>query len=179
MSSLFGSSLVINRHTDHLLGPMDAPVTLVEYGDFECPDCAQAHGALRVLRRSFGEKVLFVFRHFPLLEVHRLAMRAAEAAEAAAAQGRFWAMCDVLFLSQTHLEDDDLIGYASALGLDVERFRSELRNGVYQQRVTDDVAVGRRLRLRSTPSFFVNGSFVDVSFGMRRLHDSLAEAITA
>ena len=105
--------------TDHILGPASAPVTLVEYGDFECPSCLQAHGAIQIMVSHFGEQLRFVFRHFPLREVHPHAELAAEAAEAAGAQGKFWPMYDLLFTHSQHLKEKHLLDYAGLLELDL------------------------------------------------------------
>jgi protein-disulfide isomerase len=142
---------------DHTLGPADAPVTLVEYGDFECPYCRMAHPIVKALRRTLGDRLRVVFRHFPLAEVHPHARHAAEAAEAAGAQGKFWEMHEMLFAHQDALEDEDLVEYAATLGLDVDRFARELAGGTYRQRVRDDFRSGMRSGANGTPTFFVNG----------------------
>src|SRR5436309_2442422 len=111
---------------DHTLGTLEAPVTLVEYGDFECPFCGRAYPELKQVLRQVGGKVQFVFRHFPLSEEHPHAQHAAEVAEAAAAQGKFWEMHDLLYQRQAALADEDLVRYARELGLDAERVRREL-----------------------------------------------------
>src|SRR5215471_16784128 len=109
-------------HLDHILGPETAKVTVVEYGDFECPNCGQAYPAVKILRKYFGERMRFVFRHFPLREIHPHAELAAEAAEAAGAQGKFWSMHDLLFENQSHLNVRSLRRYAEAAELDLERY---------------------------------------------------------
>jgi Na+/H+ antiporter NhaA/2-hydroxychromene-2-carboxylate isomerase len=142
---------------DHTRGPLDAPVVLVEYGDFECPYCGQAEPIVRELLGDHGEEVLFVFRHLPLTDVHAHAQQAAEASEAAGAQGRFWEMHDLLLDHQDALEIRDLIGYAEQLGLDVPRFRDELRRRAYAGRVGEDVADADASSVTGTPTFFING----------------------
>jgi formate-nitrite transporter family protein len=142
---------------DHIQGPLDAPVTLVEYGDYECPHCGRAYPIVKAAQRQLGDRLRFVFRNFPLAEAHPHARRAAEAAEAAAAQGRFWRMHDMLFEHQHALEDAALLHYAEILQLDTERFARELRDGTYAQRVSDDVLGGARSGVNGTPTFFVNG----------------------
>jgi Na+/H+ antiporter NhaA len=142
---------------DHVRGPEDALVTLVEYGDFECPYCGQAEGAIRELLASFGDEVRYVWRHLPLNDVHPNAQVAAEAAEAAAAQGSFWEMHDILLSHQDELAPSDLDAYAEQLGLDVDRVREELRRREYSQRVSDDVASADESGVSGTPTFFVNG----------------------
>ena len=140
---------------DHIRGRPDAPLTLVEYGDFECPFCGRATGVVAELRRRFGDDLRYVFRHLPLADVHEHAELAAQAAEAAAAQGRFWEMHDLLFTHQDELQFEDLIGYAGSLGLDVELFARDLEAGVHQERVREDVASAEASGARGTPTFFV------------------------
>jgi protein-disulfide isomerase len=132
-------------------------VTLVEYGDFQCPFCGDAYPVVQELLAQFGDQVRFVFRHMPLSDLHPRAEAAAEAAEAAAAQGRFWEMHDRLFTHQHQLSDEDLRGHAEALGLDVERFERELRERRHARRVAEDYESGARSGTPSTPRFFVNG----------------------
>ncbi len=142
---------------DHALGPANAPVTLVEYGDFECPFCGRAYPELKQVLRRVGNKVRFVFRHFPLSEEHPHAQHAAEVAEAAAAQGKFWEMHDLLYQRQAALADEDLVRYARELGLDVERVRRELDAHVHAPRVKQDVVGGIASGVTGTPRFFING----------------------
>jgi len=123
------------RPTDHVLGPGDASYTLVEYGDYECPDCGRLFLILRGLQKDFAARLRVVFRHYPLSGIHHHAQEAAEAAEAAAAQGKFWEMHALLFERQKALQTRDLIGYAGEMNLDVERFRRELKSHVYAERV--------------------------------------------
>jgi protein-disulfide isomerase len=142
---------------DHVRGAPDGRVTLVEYGDFQCPYCGDAYPVVRELLESF-EWLRFVFRHMPLPDLHPRAPAAAEASEAAAAQDRFWEMHDRLFENQHALSDDELRGHAKALGLDLERFDSELREGVHRARVEEDLRSGSLSGIPSTPRFFVNGA---------------------
>jgi protein-disulfide isomerase len=142
---------------DHALGPADAPVTLLEYGDFECPHCGRAYPlVLRALERM-GPRLRFVFRHYPISVSHAHAQLAAEAAEAAAAQGRFWEMHNRLFEHQDALDRESLTAHARALGLDVERFDRELDAGAYRDRVLSDMESGEDSGVLWTPTFFVNG----------------------
>jgi protein-disulfide isomerase len=141
---------------DHIRGPESAPVTLVEYGDYECPYCGQAYWVIRELERLEGDVMRFVFRNFPLATIHPHAERAAEAAEAAGAQGKFWEMHDTLYEHQQALEDEDLLQYAAAIGLDLPRFARELREGVHQARVREDFLSGVRSGVNGTPTFFIN-----------------------
>jgi protein-disulfide isomerase len=146
----------VDPDRDHIRGPEDAPVTLVEYGDFECPYCGQAEGVVRELLADFGD-VRYVWRHLPLNDVHPLADVAAEAAEAAAEQGAFWEMHDLLLDHQDALRPPDLIGYAAQLGLDVERFTADLDRHVGAGRVAEDVDSADLSGVSGTPTFFVNG----------------------
>jgi Na+/H+ antiporter NhaA len=142
---------------DHIRGPDDAPVTLVEYGDYQCPYCGQAEVVIRELLDSFGDDLRYVWRHLPLNDVHQYAQVAAEAAEAAGAQGRFWEMHDKLLENQDRLTPPDLGRYAEELGLDVERFWDELRRREHAPRVAEDVASADASGVAGTPSFFING----------------------
>ena len=142
---------------DHIRGPDDALVTLVEYGDFECPYCGQAESVVRELLSRFGDDLRYVWRHLPLNDVHRNAQLAAEATEAAAAQGKFWEMYDALLAHQDALTPSDLGRYAEELGLDVDRFWEALRHHEYAARVADDVASADASGVSGTPTFFVNG----------------------
>jgi Na+/H+ antiporter NhaA len=147
----------IDPDDDHIRGPIDASVTLVEYGDFECPYCGRAEPILRELLSEVGDEVCFVFRHLPLSDVHEHAQLAAEAAEAAGAQGRFWEMHDLLFDHQDALTARDLMGYAEELGLDVERFHAELKSREHAPRVARDVESAELSGVAGTPTFFING----------------------
>lgn len=142
---------------DHVRGPVDAPVTLVEYGDLECPYCARAEPTLRQLLNDFDDDLTFVFRHYLLTDVHPHAEIAAEATEAAAAQGAFWAMHDILFANQHALELPDLLRYAAELNLDVERFQADLLERRHAPRVAEHAASGDRSGVSGTPTFFING----------------------
>jgi protein-disulfide isomerase len=164
--------------TDHIMGPAQARVTLIEYGDFECPSCRQAHGALEVMLPHFGAQVRLVFRHFPLDE-HPHAALAAEAAETAGAQGRFWQMHHQLLEHQLHLDERQVLDCASRAGLDVPRYRQEMGDRLYRSRVQEHVKGARHLGVRSTPAFFVNGAFADVSFGLHHLHEAIDRALLA
>jgi Na+/H+ antiporter NhaA len=147
----------VEPEVDHVRGPMDAPVTLLEYGDYECPYCGQAESVIRELLLSFGDDVRYVWRHLPLNDVHPHAQMAAEAAEAAGAQGKFWEMHDTLLAHQDALRPMDLGRYAEALELDVERFWDELRRRVHAPRVARDVASADASGVSGTPTFFING----------------------
>ncbi len=146
----------VDPESDHVRGPVEAPVTVVEYGDFECPYCGQAEPVVRELLRDFGD-VRYVWRHLPLTDVHSHAQLAAEAAEAAAEQGLFWEMHDLLLARQDALRLSDLVGYAEELGLDVDRFAQALRSHAGATRVANDVDSADLSGVSGTPTFFVNG----------------------
>ena len=154
---------------DHAQGPGDAPVTLVEYGDYECPHCGRAYPIVKQIRQRLGRSLRFVFRNFPLRESHPHAQHAAEAAEAAGAQGKFWEMHDRLFERQFALDDDYLIEYAGDLGLDAARFRRELDAGTHAPRVREDFRSGVTSGVNGTPTFFINGVRHDGSWELEAL----------
>lgn len=142
---------------DHVRGHRDAPVVLIEYGDFECPYCAQAYYVVRSLEETFGSTLAVVFRHFPLASAHPHAEIAALAAEAAGAQGRFWPMHDVMFEHQDRLDPQDLLRDAALLGLDERRFADDLSQRRHAQKVRDDFMGGVHAGVSGTPTFYVNG----------------------
>jgi protein-disulfide isomerase len=160
--------------SDHIAGPAHAPVTVVEYGDFECPYCLAVEPGLRQLRDLHRADMTFVFRHFPMEEAHPHALLAAEAAEAAAAEDSFWPMHDLLLTASRRLTRHDLENYAGQIGLDLARFRAGLDDEIYRQRVREHQEGGRRSHLRATPALFVNGIVQDVSGGMRELFELVA-----
>ena len=164
---------------DHRVGPEHAAVTVVEYGDFECPHCKQAAGTVKLMLARFDEQVRFVFRHFPLEEVHPHARRAAEAAECAGGQGKFWAMHDLLFENQLHLEQPQLLEYARRIGLDMARFTAEMNDEVYLQRIREHQNGGDASGVRATPTFFVNDRIADVSYGLHSLIEVVQAEIAA
>jgi protein-disulfide isomerase len=163
--------------TDHVIGPAHAPVTVVEYGDFECPNCKQAAPAMKLLLGRFGNRVRFVFRHFPLEEVHPHALAAAEAAEIAGGQGKFWPMHDTLFDNQLHLKPHQLLSYAERLQLDMARYKAEMDDHIFLQRIREHEQSGRDSGVRATPTFFVNGTIQDVSFGLHLLFGAVESAL--
>lgn len=162
---------------DHVLGAAHAPVTIVEYGDFECPNCKQAAPALKLLLTRHDGRMRLVYRHFPLEEVHPHALHAALAAEAAGAQGKFWEMHDMLFENQAHLRLSHLRSYAERLELDMENYDSAMRDEPYLQRVREEIEGGRLSGVRSTPCIFIDGRRHDVSFGLGSLADAVAVAL--
>ena len=141
---------------DHVIGPEDAPLTLVEYGDYECPSCGKAFPFVKEVRKHFGARLRFVFRNFPLTEAHPHALQAAEAAECAAAQNRFWEMHDELFEHQRALDDKHLSQYAKSAGLDVARFEKDLGGHGHRTRVNEDFRSGVRSGVNGTPTFYIN-----------------------
>ncbi|HSI60630.1 MAG TPA: thioredoxin domain-containing protein [Ideonella sp.] len=169
--------LPLVTEADHLEGARNAAVTLLQYGDFQCPACIQAFSFVHQVRERYRGRLAFVFRHFPLLEVHPQALAAAVAAEVASESGRFWAMHDRLYGLAGELDPASLLAAAQAAGLDPLSFsaqRGELR---YAERVAQQRAGGVQARVRATPTFFVNGRLVDTSFGYTALHDAVAQAV--
>jgi len=161
------------RPIDHVLGSEDAPYTLVEYGDYECPDCGHLYVILRDLQREFASRLRIVFRHYPLSGVHHHAQQAAEAAEAAGAQSKFWEMHTLLFERQQALRTKDLIRYAEELALDVERFSDELKNDRYSDRVRADFLAGVQNGVYGTPGLFLNGVRYDGEWDKESLRSDL------
>lgn len=144
---------------DHHVGNLDAPIVLVQYGDFECPYSGAAYWAIQEVRENLGEQLCYIFRQFPLHDIHPHAMPAAEAAEAAAAQNRFWPMYELLFENQENLSASAMVGYARQAGLDEERFVQELRGRTHHERVLQSIAGGKKNGVKGTPTFFINGTF--------------------
>ena len=167
------------RAVDHVLGPEQALVTIVEYGDFECPNCKQAVPAVKLLVERFAGRVRLVFRHFPLEDVHPHALLAAQAAEAAGGQGKFWPMHDLLFENQRHLKLPQLRSYAEHLELDIARYTGEMDDEVYLQRIREHIAGGVKSGARGTPSVFINGMLHDASFGLQSLAEGVEAALRA
>jgi protein-disulfide isomerase len=161
---------------DHVIGPADAPVTLVEYGDYECPYCGAAYPIIKQVQEAIGDGLRFVFRNFPISTSHPHAELAAEAAEAAAAQDQFWPMHDLLYENQQRLEANDLVGYAVSLGLDAERFERELNEHVHAPRVREDFMSGVRSGVNGTPSFYINGVRYEDSYDLDTLLGALQRA---
>lgn len=164
---------------DHIIGPADAPVTLVEYGDFECPYCGRAFPIVHEVRRRLGDQLRFVFRNFPLSQIHSHAEHAAETAEAAGAQGKFWEMHDWLYGHQATLEDEALLGAAEELGIDADRVARELAGGVYTDRVREDFSSGIRSGVNGTPTFYINGVRHDADYDLETLLAAIDEAASA
>jgi protein-disulfide isomerase len=163
---------------DHIRGPASAPITLVEYGDYQCPHCGMAHPIVQAVQENFGPQLRFVFRHFPLNEVHLFAQSAAETAEFAGAHGKFWEMHDGLYANQEMLQDGAsatrlLFALAQTLGLSGDRLRDALENGEFTPKVRNDFMGGVRSGVNGTPAFFINGRRHDGSYAF----DDLVVAI--
>ena len=142
---------------DHIQGPIDAPIHLLEYGDYECPYCGAAYPIIKSIQKRLGKRLCFAFRNFPLVNSHPHAEHAAEAAEAAGAQGKFWEMHDMLFENQEALDDKDIVQYAATLRLDANRVINEVLAGTHMVRVREDFRGGAREGVNGTPTFFING----------------------
>jgi protein-disulfide isomerase len=161
------------NENDHVLGPPDAPVTLVEYGDFQCPYCRAAHFYMKNVLATMGDEMRFVFRHMPLTQVHPIAELAAEASEAAGAQGKFWPMHDAIYENQDLLSPLLLVELAQRLGLDMERFTEDLKTHRFRDKVKQDFMSAVRSGAAGTPTFFINGERYEGSFD----DESLIEAL--
>jgi protein-disulfide isomerase len=169
-------TLPVDEEHDHVQGPVFAAVTLVQYGDYECPYCGEAYPIIKDVQVRMGDRLRFVFRNFPISTSHPHAEHAAEAAEAADAQGEFWRMHDLLYERQRHLTDQDLHAYAEELGLDVERFDKELAEHVHAARVREDFMSGVRSGVNGTPTFYINGLRHDDSYEAEVLLEALERA---
>jgi protein-disulfide isomerase len=164
---------------DHIRGPKDAPVTLVEYGDYQCPYCAAAHPVVKALLEMEPDTVRFVFRHFPITTIHPLAEAAAEAAEAAGAQGIFWPMHDWIYEHQAELAPDVLLAGAQRIGLDTDRFAADVNAHRYEQKIREDFMSGVRSGVNGTPTFFINGARHDGGYDLESLLGAIETAVPA
>jgi protein-disulfide isomerase len=162
---------------DHIQGPAGAPLTLVEYGDYECPYCGAAYPIVKEVQRAVGDQLRFVFRNFPLGEIHPHAVQAAETAEAADAQGKFWEMHDYLYEHQSRFETKHLLAYAEHLGLDAARVERELTEHTYEPRIREDFLSGARSGVNGTPTFYINGVRHDDSYDVDTLLAALRAAV--
>jgi protein-disulfide isomerase len=163
---------------DHISGSSDGSIKLLEYGDYECPFCADAHAMVKEIQRQLGDDLLFAFRNFPLANIHPHAEHAAEAAEAAGDQGNFWGMHDLLFENQSALEDEDLGAHASQLGLDAIRLIQEVAAGVYAPRIREDFKSGVRAGVNGTPTLFINGERYDGALDVKHLLNALTTRLS-
>jgi protein-disulfide isomerase len=168
-------TMPVSDDRDHIQGPAGAPVTLVEYGDYQCPFCGAAYPILKDVQARMGDGLRFVFRNFPISTSHPNAELAAEAAEAAAVQGRFWDMHDLLYENQDRLGGEDLHAYAERLGLDLETFDRELAGHAYAARVREDFMSGVHSGVNGTPTFYLNGSRYDGSYETESLLAALRD----
>lgn len=147
---------------DHAEGPADAPVTLVEYGDYQCPYCGAAYPVVKRLQKTLGKKLRFVFRNFPVTQAHPYALIAAETAEAAALQGKFWEMHDLLYERQKLLKPDIIPEWVKKIGLDLDKFGNDIKQGgVVEKRIKEDRQSGIRSGVNGTPTFYINGTRYD------------------
>lgn len=162
---------------DHVYGDLDAPVVIVEYGDYQCPHCLQAHSIIGELQERIGDRISFIYRHFPIRSSHPYAQHAAEAAEAAGAQGKFWEMHNLLFENQTALTDANLIEYADQIGLDREQFQRDLESGSFKERVQEDFKSGVRSGVNGTPTFYINGERYDGPWDIESLVEEIERPI--
>jgi protein-disulfide isomerase len=169
-------TLPVNESRDHIQGPVNAPITLVEYGDYECPYCGQAYMIIKEIQERLGSKLCFVFRNFPLTKVRPHAYKAALAAETAAAQGKFWEMYDYLFKHGQVVTDDNLRQSAAKLGLNVARFDREFLDRTYSSHVDEDIQSGKSSEVKSTPTFFINGDRYNSAWDLDTLLSALDEA---
>ena len=170
-----GFTVPVVTADDHVLGPADAPVTVIEYGDYECPYCRGAARDVHRLLDQYPGVVRFVFRNFPIALLHPHAEQAAEAAEAAAAQGKFWQMYELLLQPSSHLDLGSLLGYAERLGLDVGWFRNDVVGNAFIAKIERDVREGIRNGVNATPKFYVNGERIDGKLPL----EGLANAVRA
>jgi formate-nitrite transporter family protein len=164
---------------DHVLGPPDSPVTVLEYGDYQCPYCRGAARDVHEMLDRYPDTVRFVFRNFPIPQLHPQAEQAAEAAEAAAAQGYFWPMYDLLLQPASRLDLDSLTGYAERLSLDVDQFRAEVTGNAYAAKIERDVREGVRDGVNATPKFYVNGQRIDGKLPLEGVEDAIRAAVRA
>jgi protein-disulfide isomerase len=167
----------VNSDRDHIQGPTSAVATLIEYGDYECPYCGQAYPIIKEIQRRLGNKLRFVFRNFPLTEIHLHAQHAAEAAEAAAAQNKFWDMHDHLYEHQQALDDEHLEKYAAKVGLDLTRFNNDMSTSAHAGRIREDFLSGIHSGVNGTPTFYINGIRYNDSWDLDTLLETLRSVI--
>jgi protein-disulfide isomerase len=176
MSSEYSKlSLPVDRNRDHIQGPDTAPITLVEYGDYECPYCGQAYPIIKQIQGYFQDNLRFVFRNFPLTQVHPHAQKAAEAAEAADTQNKFWNMHDYLYEHQQALDERHLEKYAKIIGLNLERFNDDMKTHIHASRIREDFLSGIQSGVNGTPSFYINEIRYDGSWDF----DTLIRILTS
>jgi protein-disulfide isomerase len=166
-------TLPVDGSRDHIQGPSTAPVTLLEYGDYQCPYCGQAYPIIKQVQKHLGSKLRFVFRNFPITQIHPHAQYAAEAAESASAQNKFWEMHDDLYEHQQALDDNHLEKYAAKLGLDLSRFNNDMSSHAHAQHIREDFLSGVRSGVNGTPTFYINGIRYNGSWDLETLLKSL------
>jgi protein-disulfide isomerase len=159
-------TIPVNIGSDHIRGSINAPITIVEYGDYECPYTGMAYPIIKEIMKQFGDQIYFVYRNFPLKDIHPHAQHAAEAAEAAAAQDKFWQMHDYLFEHQKALDDNHLLEYAQKVGLDIDKFKKEISGHVYTPLINKSLKAGIDSGVEGTPTFFVNGVHYEDSWDL-------------
>ncbi len=164
---------------DHVRGPADAPVTVLEYGDYECPYCRGGARDVHRMLDLYPGLIRFAFRNFPIPQLHPHAEQAAEAAEAAEAQGRFWDMYELLLRPSSQLDLESLLSYARDLGLDIDRFRKEVTDSSYASKIEHDVREGVRNGVNATPKFYVDGERIDGKFPLEGLEDAIRASVRA
>jgi protein-disulfide isomerase len=164
---------------DHVLGRADAPVTVLEYGDYECPYCRGAARDVHEMLTRYPDTVRFVFRNFPIVQLHPHAEQAAEAAEAAGAQGKFWEMYELLLQPSSHLDLAAVLDYAAGLGLDLGRFREEVTGHAYAAKIERDIREGVRDGVNATPKFYVDGERIDGKLPLEGVEDAIRAAVRA
>jgi protein-disulfide isomerase len=164
-----------DKARDHIVGDIDAPVALLEFGDYECPFCGRVQPVVKAILDRLGDNICFAFRHFPLSNIHPHAEHAAEAAESAGTEGRFWEMHDLLFENQNALDDESLAEYAAALGLDEARLIREVVSGAHADHIREDFRMGVRAGVNGTPCFFINGQRYDGARGLEPLLAAITE----
>ncbi|MCU0550527.1 MAG: DsbA family protein [Leptolyngbya sp. Prado105] len=165
-------------HLDHIQGSKSAIVTLVEYGDYQCPHCAKACKIIRAIQQQMGDSLRFVFRHFPQAQLHPDSLHAAEAAEAAGSQGKFWEMHDRLFAAQNALDDGSLVEYAVEMELDVDRFLSEMAGDIHVPHIVEDIESGTASGVCSTPTLFINEHHYDLALELESLRTQIQQKLT-
>ena len=170
------SAKSVNAERDHVQGRVEAPITLLEYGDYECRFCAKARPIVKAIQRRLGDELCFAFRHFPVAPVHPHAEHAAEAAEAASIQGKFWEMHEMLLQNQNALDNKYLAACAAALGLDERKLIGEVTLEVYAMRIRNDFELGVRAGVNRTPCFFINGCRYDGALQVKPLLAAIARS---
>jgi protein-disulfide isomerase len=170
-------TLPVNGSRDHVLGPQKAPITLLEYGDYECPYCRQANLIVGNVVQQLGDKMRFAFRNFPLTQIHPHAQHAAEAAECAGAQNKFWEMHDILYENQQALEDENLLKYAEILELNMSRFQNDFYNHTFAGLIREDFLSGVRSGVNGTPTFYINRMRYNDSWDQETLTRTLIDII--